>query len=454
MPYLIMCKDSKDYKVFRFCNVVKIGRAGSNDIVLNDLNDLAISRHHAYIEQREGRHILFDQSANGTFVDDERIESCLLSHGTVFRILDYLFTFIEDSAAESIEQKVRDSHEISIKDSQAVETLIPIGDKPGDEIDEKTALKNRMFEQGIIVESEKMLSLYQDVQAVAGINVPVLILGEPGTGKEHVARALHNFSKARGDFIPLNCSSIPEGIFESELFGSVRGAFHNATDKPGKLELANEGTIFLDEIGDMGLSLQPKLLRFIEDKQITRLGDTKIRKLGVRVVAATNQDLKTMMKEKTFRQDFYHRLACIKLKTPPLRERKEEIIPLTEFFLSKFSNEYNWKVPRISDNAMKTLMEYHWPGNIRELRNVLFSVLVRVRGKTIYAHDLAVASEEIQATATRPTKSPISMNDMQKRHIIEALERAGWNKAKASKLLGISRDTLYRKLQKYKITSN
>jgi DNA-binding NtrC family response regulator len=455
MPYLIMCKDSKDYRVFRFSNVVKIGRAESNDIVLNDLNDLAISRHHAYIEQREGRDILFDQSANGTFVDDERIERYPLSHGTVFRVLDYLFTYVEDSAAESIDQKAGDGQELSIKDqdSQAVETLVPIGDKRGDEADEKTALKNRLLQEGIIVESEKMVALYQDVQAVAGINVPVLILGEPGTGKEHVARALHNFSKVSGGFVPLNCSSVPEGIFESELFGSVRGAFHNATNKPGKLELANGGTIFLDEIGDMSLSLQPKLLRFIEDKKITRLGDTKIRKLAVRVVAATNQDLKTMMQEKTFREDFYHRLACIKLKIPPLRERKEDILPLTEFFLSKFSNEHNWRVPRISDNGMKMLMEYHWPGNIRELRNVLFNVLVHVRGKTIYPRDFAVASEEMRAIATQSTKSLISMNDMQKRHIIDALERAGWNKAKASKLLGISRDTLYRKLQKYRISS-
>jgi transcriptional regulator with PAS, ATPase and Fis domain len=449
MPHLIMCKDAKDYKVFRFCDVVKIGRAENNDIVLNELE---ISRHHAHIEQEQGRHILFDRSTNGTFVNNERIQRCPLYHGTVFRILDYLFTFIEDSAAESIEQKVGASQEVLIEDSQAVETLIPVGKESGDESDEKTVLKNRLLQQGIIVESEKMVALYQDAKAVAGINVPVLILGEPGTGKEHVARALHHFSKASGDFVPLNCSSIPEGIFESELFGSVRGAFHNATDKPGKLELANGGTIFLDEVGDMSLSLQPKLLRFIEDKKITRLGDTKVRKLGVRVVAATNQDLKTMIKEKTFREDFYHRLACIKLKIPALRERKEDIIPLTEFFLATFSTEHNCRIPRISDDAMKMLMEYHWPGNIRELRNVLLSVTVHVRGKTIYPINLLAASEEIQALATRPIKSVVSIDDMEKRHIIDALERADWNKAKACKVLGISRDTLYRKLQKYKIS--
>ena len=455
MPYLIMCKDSQDYRVFRFSSLARIGRAESNDIVLNDLNDLAISRHHAFIEQREGSYILFDESANGTFVDDERIETCTLSHGTVFRILNYLFTYVDDSAAESIEQKAGDSHEISVndQDSQAVETLVPIGDKRGDEADEKRALKNRLLQEGIIVESAKMVALYQDVQAVARINVPVLILGEPGTGKEHVARSLHDFSKASGSFVPLNCSSVPEGIFESELFGSVKGAFHDATNKPGKLELANGGTIFLDEIGDMGLSLQPKLLRFIEDKEITRLGDTKTRKLAVRVVAATNQDLKTMMQERTFRGDLYHRLACIRLIIPPLRERQEDILPLTDFFLSKFSNEHNWKIPRISDNGLRMLTAHHWPGNIRELKNVLFNVLVHVRGKTIHPHDLAAVSEEMREIAAGSAKSLVSMNDMQKRHIIEALEQTGWNKAKASKLLGISRDTLYRKLQKYKISS-
>jgi Nif-specific regulatory protein len=447
MPYLVMCKDSKDYKVFRFSSAVTIGRARNNSIVLNNLE---ISRYHAYIEQEQGRYILIDRSRNGTFVDNEKIEKCPLSHGIAFRILDYLFAFVEDSKAESIDEKGLGEQEISVwdKDDQGVETLVPLSKEP----DEKTALKSRLLEEGTVVESEKMVALYNDLLAVARINVPVLIIGEAGTGKEHVAHALHNFSKGTGDFVPLNCSSIPEGIFESELFGSVKGAFHNAADKPGKLELANGGTIFLDEIGDMSLSLQPKLLRFIEDKMVTRLGDTKVRELDVRVIAATNQDLRIMMEEKTFRADFYHRLACIKLRVPPLRERKEDIQPLIDFFLSSFSDKYDWKTSRISDNAIKMLMEYAWPGNIRELRNLFLGVSVHVQGKTIYPKDLAAASEEIQRIERQPSRSFPSAEDIEKRHIVDALERTGWNKAQASKLLGISRDTLYRKVRKYKIS--
>jgi len=306
-----------------------------------------------------------------------------------------------------------------------------------------------LAQEGIIVESDEMVALYRDVKAVAGLNVPVLIVGEAGSGKEHVAHALHNYSQASGNFIALNCSSIPEGLFESELFGCVKGAFNNAIDKPGKLELANDGTLFLDEIGDMSLVLQPKLLRFIEDKELTRLGDMKTKKVNVRIIAATNQDLKAMMQRGAFREDFFQRLACIKLNVLPLRERKKDIGPIADFFVSKFSREYHWEASRISANAMKILMQYHWPGNIRELKNVLLSVLVRVQGKTVYPRHLTAVSEDMGATAKGTSRSFLSMEDMEKRHIMEALERTDWNKAEAARLLEISRDTLYKKIRKY-----
>jgi Nif-specific regulatory protein len=287
---------------------------------------------------------------------------------------------------------------------------------------------------------------------VAEINVPVLITGEPGTGKEKVAQALHIFSNMKGAFVPLNCSSIPEGIFESELFGSVKGAFHNAVDKPGKLELASDGTIFLDEVGDMHLSLQPKLLRFLEDKKLSRLGDTKVKTINVRVIAATNQNLKTMMGERKFREDFYQRLACVRLDIPPLRERKDDILPLTEFFLSKFSREHNLEAGRISDKAKTMLLDYHWPGNVRELGNILLNAIIRRRGKVIEADHLLAASEITPSPEPSPSGTFLSMQDMEKIHIKEALERTGWNKVDAAKLLGMSRDTIYKKIQKYNIT--
>ncbi len=450
MPNLIMSRELKGYKVFKFSDVVKIGRNETNDIILNDPNDDAISRYHAHIEQVDDKYILYDRSTNGTTVNNEIIQEHPLSHGISFQIIDYDFTFIDDSATKTIDsaqQELSENFDIELNESTTTSLR-----KPADDSEKKRALRDRLRKQGIIVESEKMIALYQDIQEVARINVPVLILGEPGTGKEKVAGTVHNFSNVKGEFVPLNCSSIPEGIFESELFGSVRGAFNQAIDKPGKIELADNGTIFLDEVGDMNMSIQPKLLRFLEDKQVTRLGDTKVKKIDVRFVAATNQDLTGMMKEKTFREDLYQRLACIKLKIPPLRERVEDILPLTEFFLERFSEEHNLKKPRISKRAKKILMDYHWPGNIRELNNILLSVVVRNQGKTIYPENLNAASEEIQTTATKTTEPFRPIKYMEAQYVKEALERTGWNKADAAKLLGISRDTLYKKIQKYKIS--
>ena len=454
MPYLIINKDPMGYKVVKFSNSIRIGRVEDNDIFLNDPNDKAISRYHAYIDQKKGEYTLHDRSTNGTLVNNEYIKEYQLSHSVTFQIADYFFTFIEDSKAESIERNSQSRGDKAYKKDESFdETATVIIKKPSVELQQSIDLKERLKKEGIIVESEKMIALYRDVREIARINVPVLIFGESGSGKEKVAHTLHVFSKAKGDFIALNCSSIPEGIFESELFGSVKGAFHDAADKPGKMELANNGTIFLDEIGDMNLSLQPKLLRFLEHKTLTRLGDTVIKNINVRVVAATNQDLKNMVKEKKFRHDFYQRLACIKLNIPPLRERKEDILPLAKFFLSKFSKEHNLKVHRISDEAKKMLLEYYWPGNVRELSNILLSASVRSRGKAIYPAQLSAASEKIEARSQRPVKEEfLSMNDMEKIHIKGALERTNWNKADAAKLLGISRDTLYKKIEKYNIS--
>ncbi len=451
MPYIIMNKDSKDYKVYRFLTDVSMGRSDTNDIVMNDLE---VSRHHAHIAYEDGAYILFDQSINGTYVDDSRIERYYLSHGTVIKIWDYWLTFIDDSSAVSIEQKAAERWESSsiANDSAGKDTLVTIMGEVFE--DEDQSLKKRLFREGIIVESENMLRLYQDVQAIARINVPVLIVGEAGTGKEHIAHALHNLSNARGNFIPLNCSSIPEGLFESELFGCVKGAFSSAVDKPGKLELANGGTIFLDEIGDMNLSLQPKLLRFIEDRKVTRLGDTREKEVSARVIAATNKDLPAMISGEAFREDFYQRLACIKLEAPPLRKRIRDIPPMVDYFISKFAKDYNWKAPNISVKALEILTAYHWPGNVRELKNVILNTLVHTQGKrkTIHAKDLSAVSEDLHAFKGQAEGQLLSLEEIEKKHIAEILEKVGWNKTETSKILGISRDTLYKKMTKYGIS--
>ncbi len=319
--------------------------------------------------------------------------------------------------------------------------------------EEKTASGafDKTNNKDVIVKSPNMERLYKDIHTISPINVPVLVLGEPGTGKELVALALHQFSKRKGKFVTLNCSAIPEGIFESELFGAVKGAFHNAQDRAGKLELAHQGTLFLDEIGDMGIALQPKLLRFLENQELTRLGDNSVKKLDVRIIAATNQDLQAMIGEKTFRPDLFQRLSCFSLKIPPLRDRRDDVEPLVNHFLSKFSHEYGWSTSTVSSKALDLLKHFHWPGNVRELRNTILRLAVHSQGSLIRPDDLTHHIEGIGEIKKHKVESFPSLEEREKEHIHEALKHSNWNISDASKMLGIARSTFYKKLKKYNI---
>lgn len=448
MPYLIIDKKNKGYKIFQFNEDMSIGRGGDNDVIIENTS---ISRQHAQIRLVNNEWILFDNSRNGTFINESKVSEHKLTHGALFTITEYHFTFFKDTEAVTRKTEKKSPKNIHINDTSLDETITEFSDNSlGLEMGKKAELVERLNRLGVIVENNAMLSLYFDISELATINVPVLITGEPGTGKEKVAEALHAFSDMSGDLVPLNCAAIPEGIFESELFGSVKGAFNDATDKPGKLELADNGTIFMDEIGDMILPIQPKLLRFLEDKTITRLGDTRTKKIDVRVVAATNQDLETMITEKKFRDDLYQRLACIKVHVPPLRERKDDIFPLTEFFLELFAKEYNLQQQRLSDKAKKIMLAYNWPGNVRELKNILLRAAIRSSKKNLIEPvHLKAASDKMHLKAAPQTEDFSPLEEMEKNHIMAAVERTEGNKAKAAKLLGISRDTLYNKLRKY-----
>jgi Nif-specific regulatory protein len=302
-----------------------------------------------------------------------------------------------------------------------------------------------------IIRSEKMVRLYEDIRTIAPINVPVFISGEPGSGKEHVAAALHSFSNRKGASLTLNCAAIPEGLFESELFGSCKGAFHEARDKPGKLELAHNGTLFLDEVADMALTLQPKLLRFLENGESSRLGDNTIKKLDVRVITATNRNVGAMIDAEKFRDDLYQRLSCFTLVVPPLRDRQEDIEPLTRYFLKKFSHEYNWKESTCTDSAMQLLRQYHWPGNIRQLRNVLLRLAVHTQGKPITEKDIRTLSDEFTPTGSPRLDMFPTLEDVEEKHIRFALRQTGGNISDAAVLVGIARSTLYQKIKKYNI---
>ena len=319
---------------------------------------------------------------------------------------------------------------------------------------ERESLKGRLASRDeTIIRSDKMVKLYEDIRTIAPIGVPVFISGEAGSGKELVASALHAFSGRKGAYIPLNCAAIPETLFESELFGSRRGAFHEATDKPGKLELATGGTLFLDEVADMALTLQPKLLRFLENGEVTRLGDTRAKKLDVRVVTATNRDVAALIAANQFRDDLFQRLSCFTLRVPPLRERPEDIEPLTRYFLGRFAREYNWPEPRVADSALQALARFQWPGNVRQLRNVLLRLAVQAQGRLISERDVLAAADgpggpEPARVALFPT-----LEEMERQHLRAALERAEGNISDAALLAGIARSTFYQKMKKYDISS-
>ena len=319
---------------------------------------------------------------------------------------------------------------------------------------ERESLKGRLAARDeTIIRSDKMVKLYEDIRTIAPIGVPVFISGEAGSGKELVASALHAFSGRKGAYIPLNCAAIPETLFESELFGSRRGAFHEATDKPGKLELATGGTLFLDEVADMALTLQPKLLRFLENGEVTRLGDTRAKKLDVRVVTATNRDVAALIAANQFRDDLFQRLSCFTLRVPPLRERPEDIEPLTRYFLGRFAREYNWPEPRVADSALQALARFQWPGNVRQLRNVLLRLAVQAQGRLISERDVLAAADgpggpEPARVAIFPT-----LEEMERQHLRAALERAEGNISDAALLAGIARSTFYQKMKKYDISS-
>lgn len=305
----------------------------------------------------------------------------------------------------------------------------------------------------LISKSAKMQKVFDLARTVAKSNSTVLILGESGTGKELLARAIHNESlRANGPFVAVSCVALTETLLESELFGHEKGAFTDAiAQKKGKFELASGGTIFLDEIGDITPKVQLSLLRVLQEKEITRVGGAKPIKVDVRVIAATNRDLKKAVDAGVFRDDLYYRLNVISIELPPLREHPEDIPLLADHFIEKFNIEMGRNIERISEEALEVLMEYDWPGNVRELENVIERAMVITKGSVIRAEDLRLPS---QLRGAGPLPSPTedkTIKTMEKRHIERVLKENNWNIQRSAEELGIDRVTLYNKIKKYKI---
>ena len=303
----------------------------------------------------------------------------------------------------------------------------------------------------IIGKDPKMQRIYQLILDIAPSNATVLIQGESGTGKELVARAIHmNSPRKDKPFVVVNCSAYPQTLIESELFGYEKGAFTGATQrKLGRFEIAHEGTIFLDEVSEIPLPSQVKILRFLQFQEFERLGGTETTKVNVRVIAATNKDLGEEVKKGNFREDLYYRLNVIPINLPPLRERKGDIPLLVEYFLKRLSTQSGKGIKELSPGAMQSLINYNWPGNVRELENVLEYAFVLTKGKIIEAKALPPA---LRSSGIIWSKDKIaSLEDNEKKFLIEMLNEFNWNKLQVAKRLGISRSTLYAKLKKYNL---
>jgi DNA-binding NtrC family response regulator len=298
----------------------------------------------------------------------------------------------------------------------------------------------------IIGESAPMNNVLNLIETVAKTDTTVLIRGESGTGKEVIAKAIHtNSSRRYFPFIPVNCGGLPEGILESELFGHERGAFTGAQyRRKGKFEMADGGTIFLDEIGNVSTKTQMDLLRVIETKQFTRVGGNEIISSDFRVISATNSDLEAAVKNGTFREDLYYRLNVFSINLPPLRERKSDIPLLAQHFLKKYSINMSKPMDSFSPDVMDTLVKYSWPGNIRELENAVERAMVVGKPPMILPVNLP-----FQLLETRKTPVSDSLAEIEKNHIIYVLDKNNWNISKSAEILGIDRVTLYNKIEKY-----
>jgi two-component system, NtrC family, response regulator AtoC len=316
----------------------------------------------------------------------------------------------------------------------------------------REALGKRYSHPNIVARSAKMQEVLATVERVAPTNSTVLLGGESGVGKDLIARAIHEKSRrASGPFLKINSTAIPENLLESELFGYEKGAFTGAAaSKPGKFELADKGTLFLDEIGDVPPVTQVKLLRVLQEREFERLGGTKTIKVDVRLIAATNRDLRAALEEGTFREDLYYRLNVVPIDIAPLRERKEDIPELANLFVTRFAGDSGKPIESISPEAMKILVNYHWPGNVRELQNIVERACALAKGNALEVGDIHLDVRPAKASNGAGGFLPdgMTLEQWEDEMVREALRRANGNKSQAARLLGLSRNALRYRLSK------
>ena len=340
-----------------------------------------------------------------------------------------------------------------LRDKQGSPTGIVVVFRDESRVEE---LQKKLNERGhfhqLIGGNRRMQELYQLIEDVAATDASVLIQGESGTGKELVAAAIHRHShRSNGPFVKLSCAALSETLLESELFGHIKGAFTGAyRDKIGRFEQAHGGTMFLDEIGEIGPGVQVKLLRVLQEHEIERVGDTVSREIDVRIIAATNKDLKQLVRDQRFRDDLYYRLKVVALEIPPLRSRREDIPPLAEHFIKCFNEKYKKNIQGLHRRSLNLLMEYCWDGNVRELENAIEHAFVKARSSLLMPADLP---PEVQRPSWSPPGAPGGTKELDRESLAAALRQAHGNKTKAAHALGINRVTLWRNLKKHNLTT-
>ncbi len=426
---------------------VKTASSGEDaiDILKKEIFDLVLLD--IRLPQMDGMEVL----SKALEIDPDLVIIMITAHGSVQSAVDamrlgaydYLMKGFDHDELRVVVNKALDVHKLKREVSQL-----------------KLNEQRRYPDIAIFGNSPKIRSVKELIKVVARTpKTSVLIQGESGTGKELVSKAIHRLStRADKPLIAINCSAIPENLMESELFGYEKGAFTDAKAmKKGVFELTHGGTLFLDEISSMKLSLQPKLLRVLETQSFRRIGGTSDIKINIRIIAATNQDLKECVDNGTFREDLYYRLKVMVINLPPLRERIEDVIPMAKMFIEQNNKEFSKKIIGFSEEAEQLLLNYDWPGNVRELKNVMERAVILCQGEIVEIDHLPIELRSTLPKENKPIHQPalsdeaLSLQDIEQRHIIETLQKFDGNKSKAARVLNISRSTLREKLKQYGI---
>jgi len=423
-----------------------IGREASNRLCLSDLS---VSRQHCCIHREADQYILRDlESLNCTFVNGVPIKERLLAHGDCLTIGGSIFLFLlDEDEAPHASPPVESDHGHLTCPTLLLRVALEHAERLRWLEEENRRLQEEInLEHSMVGDSPRMREVYRFIPKVAPAVSTVLIRGESGTGKELVARAIHqNSPRAHRPFVAINCAALSETLLESELFGHEKGAFTGAiAQKKGKLEIAQGGTIFFDEIGELAPSLQAKLLRVLQEREFERVGGTHPMKADIRVIAATNKDLEAAMRSGGFRQDLYYRLNVVALVMPPLRERREDIPLLAGYFAVKYSQKCKRPVRGISAKARARLLGYDWPGNVRELENAIERAVVLGLTEFIVLEDLPeVVLETGPSAGAESRKLSDLVKEAKKRFILEAVTQAGGNITKAAELLDVDLSNLH-----------